>query len=97
MSIPIKLREELSKDPYYKKCCLTGRTDGKIDWHHNLEWQGKNLQEKFAILPVHNDIHQYHRGITSEVKLQLNKIMASRMSEAELDYYSKAVNYRNYL
>jgi len=92
-----KLKAELSQDPFYKKCCLTGRTDGKIDFHHNATFQGKNIQEKFAILPVHEDIHQYHKGITSEVKQKLNKIMAQRMTEEELDYYSKAVDYRKYL
>ena len=61
-----------------------------------MTWQGKNVQEKFAILPVHNSIHQYHNGLTSEVKEQLNRIMVARMSEEQLDYYSKAVNYRKY-
>jgi len=95
--IPPLLREELSQDPFMKRCCITGRTDGKIDFHHNMSWQGKNINEKFAILPVHNDIHQYHKGITHEVKEQLNKIMAQRMTEEELDYYSKVINYRKYL
>ena len=92
--IPIPLRNELEKDPFYKKCCITWRTDGKIDWHHNMTWGGKNLQEKFAILPVHNDIHQYHRKITSEVKEKLNWVMVNRMSEDELSYYSKAIDYK---
>jgi len=70
---------------------------GKIDWHHNMTWQGKNVQEKFAILPVHNSIHQYHNGLTSEVKEKLNRIMVSRMTEEQLDYYSKAVNYKRFL
>jgi len=95
--IPPKLREDLSNDPFMKKCCITGRTDGKIDWHHNMTWQGKNVQEKFAILPVHNSIHQYHNGLTSEVKEKLNRIMVSRMTEEQLDYYSKAVNYKRFL
>ena len=95
--IPPLLKEELSKDPFMKKCCITGRTDGKIDWHHAMNFKGQSVQEKFAILPVHNDLHQYHRGLNSEVKLKLNKIMVRRMTEEQLDYYSKAVNYRKYL
>ena len=62
-----------------------------------MTWQGKNVQEKFAILPVHNSIHQYHNGLTSEVKEKLNRIMVSRMTEEQLDYYSKAVNYKRFL
>jgi len=95
--IPPLLREELSQDPFMKRCCITGRTDGKIEFHHNMSWQGKNLNKKFAILPVHNDIHQYHNGLTSEVKEKLNRIMVNRMSEEELDYYSKVVQYRKYI
>lgn len=91
--IPPELREELNRDPFYKRCCLTGRTDGKIDWHHNMLWKGKSLQKKFAILPVHISIHQYHKGLTSEVKEKLNWIMVNRMTPEELDYYSKVVSY----
>jgi len=95
--IPKKLLNEILEDKFYKKCCLTGKPYGKIDWHHNMTWQGKNVQEKFAILPVHNSIHQYHNGLTSEVKEKLNRIMVSRMTEEQLDYYSKAVNYKRFL
>jgi len=95
--IPKKLLNEILEDKFYKKCCLTGKSYGKIDWHHNMTWQGKNVQEKFAILPVHNSIHQYHNGLTSEVKEKLNRIMVSRMTEEQLDYYSKAVNYKRFL
>jgi len=28
--IPPKLREDLSNDPFMKKCCITGRTDGRF-------------------------------------------------------------------
>ncbi len=91
--IPVKLRKELSEDKFYKKCCITGRTDGKIDFHHNLIFAGKQVQEKFAILPVHESIHKYHNGLTTEVKEKLNWIMLSRATNKELLKYSKAVNY----
>jgi len=94
--IPKPLLKEILEDKFYKKCCLTGKIYGKIDLHHNLIFAGKQVQEKFAILPLHNSIHQYHNGLTSEVKEKLNRIMVSRMTEAQLDYYSKAVNYRQY-
>ena len=95
--IPKKLLNEILEDKFYKKCCLTGKSYGKIDFHHNLIFAGKQVQEKFAILPVHNSIHQYHNGLTSEVKEKLNRIMVSRMTEEQLDYYSKAVNYKRFL
>ena len=91
--IPKKLLNEILEDKFYKKCCRTGKPYGKIDFHHNLIFAGKQVQEKFAILPVHNSIHQYHNGLTSEVKEKLNWIMVNRMSDVELNYYSKAVDY----
>ncbi|HLN19161.1 MAG TPA: hypothetical protein VK255_03255 [Patescibacteria group bacterium] len=51
--IPSKLRKELSKDPYYNKCCLTGFTRFKIDWHHCFEFKGAQINEKWNILPVY--------------------------------------------
>jgi len=91
--IPRELREELSKDPFYKRCCLTGRNDKKIDFHHALEWKGRQVQERFCILPIIIDIHQYHQGITKEVKEKLDWIWLNRATDEELLYYSKAENY----
>lgn len=87
--IPKKLRDELANDPYYKKCCLSGVMNEKIDWHHNFNYASKNINEKWCILPVANSIHQYHQGITSEVKEKLNWIMYNRATDEELKKYSK--------
>jgi len=95
--IPKKLLNDILCDPFYKRCCITGEASGKIDFHHNLIFAGKQVQEKFAILPVHNSIHQYHMGITSDIKEELNKIMASRMTEEELNLYSKVIDYRKFI
>jgi hypothetical protein len=89
MAIPVKLREELAADPFYKKCCLTGTMSGKVDFHHNLIYAGRQVQEKWCILPVANSIHQYHQGITSEVKEKLKWIMYNRATDEELKKYSK--------
>ena len=90
MAIPLKLREELATDPYYKKCCLTGTMSEKIDWHHNFNFAGKNINENWCILPLANSIHQYHKGITSDVKEKLNWIMYNRADDETLKRYSKA-------
>lgn len=79
--IPEKLREQLSVDRYYNKCCLTGNTLEKIDWHHNFQYGGKQINEWWCILPVKQSIHQYHQGITSEVKERLDFIMINRFLE----------------
>ena len=60
----------------------------KVDWHHNMTWRGRQLQEKFAILPlakrVHDDI-AYH-------KEECDWIMLNRADEATLKKYSRAEN-----
>lgn len=94
MPIPPKLREELSQDPFMQKCCLTGRSDEKVEWHHALAFGGKSVQEKFCILPVTVSIHQYHQGITKEVKEKLDWIWLNRASDEEIQRYSKAENYQ---
>ena len=55
VGIPQRLKEEMKADPYYQKCCLTGikKKDGfKLDWHHAWEYSGRQIQEKWAIMPI---------------------------------------------
>jgi hypothetical protein len=90
--IPKKLRDEMEADPFYTKCCITGVPAGiaKIDWHHNLIFAGKQVQEKFAILPLTKEVHDN----IVKYKERCNWIMVNKMSEAELDKYSKVFNWR---
>lgn len=88
--IPPKLREEMSQDPFYKKCCITGQTSGKIDWHHNLTFGGKRQNEKFCILPLAKEVHDkiaYYKELC-------DWIMWNRANESEIQRYSKAINYQ---
>lgn len=89
--IPPELREEMSQDPFYKKCCVTGAY-GKIEWHHNLIFGGKQVNEKFCILPLAKEIHD---------KIELYKekcdwIMLNRATDEELTRHSKAIDYKAY-
>jgi len=52
--IPIKLKEEMAADPYYK-CCVRwreGTCSGRITWEHCWLYAGKQIQEKWAIIPL---------------------------------------------
>lgn len=88
--IPPKLREEMSNDPFYKKCCVTGTSTGKIDWHNNLIFGGKQVQAKFCILPLAKSIHDH----ILEYKEICDWIMWSRATDQEVALYSKAENYK---
>lgn len=58
--IPQKLKEEILADDYYKKCCLTGIINDKIDWHHAWQYAGKQINEKWAIMPIWWRKHAYY-------------------------------------
>ena len=87
--IPPSLREEMENDPFYKRCCITFTSSEKIDWHHNLIFGGKQVNEKFCILPLAKSIHDN----IVKYKEQCDWIMWSRASDEEIRRYSKAENY----
>ena len=91
--IPLKLRDEMESDSFYKQCCITGRNDEKIEWHHNLIYGGQQVNEKFCILPLTDWVH---REIVKH-KQKCDWIMWSRASEQEIEKYSKATNYKREL
>ena len=90
--IPPKLRQELSDDPFYSKCCISGISKNavKIDWHHNLIFGGKQVNEKFCILPLADFVH---RNIVKH-KEKCNWIMWNRASDQEIERFSKATDYK---
>jgi len=94
--IPLKLKQEMGEDPFYKQCCITGQRDEKIEFHHNFIWAGKQLNEKWCILPLSKSIHDQ----INTFKDQCDCVMLNRASDETLKKYSKAVDLirkRNYL
>lgn len=97
-TIPLKLREELNKDPEYGYCCITGKRgtcEDPIEWHHNLKFAGSNVQERFCILPILQSIH--FRADNIQVRETLDRAMIFRDTENKLFDpmgYGKAVNWR---
>jgi diadenosine tetraphosphatase ApaH/serine/threonine PP2A family protein phosphatase len=98
-AISLKVKKQILADPFYERCCITGLSanEAKIDWHHNLKYAGKQVNEKWAILPLAShyqgkSFHQYHEGITPEVQERLDWIMLNRATEEELRKYSKCVD-----
>lgn len=90
--IPDALRAEMEADPYYQRCCISGvhKTVEKIDWHHNLIFAGKQVNEKWAILPLATSLHD--RISDPDIKAKCDWIMLNRAEGSTLVRYSKAVN-----
>jgi len=89
-AIPQRLKRELEQDPWYKRCCITGRTQEKIEWHHNFIFAGRQVNEKWCILPLSKPIHD--REKEKEIKMKLNWIMINRADDETLKKYSKAMD-----
>lgn len=91
--IPPKLKAEMAADPFYLRCCVTGEFGTRydpIEWHHNLIYGGKQVQEKFAILPLKRSLHAQANAKT--LRDRLNWVMLSRATWGQLQQYSKAVD-----
>jgi len=79
MSIPKPLLEEILADPYYEECArrFEGNCQGRVTFEHAWIYAGKQIQEKWAIIPIceyHHDVGQFQdRG-------QLDKHENQRLS-----------------
>lgn len=64
--IPSGLRQELSLDPYYEFCARqNAQCAGRITWEHALIYAGRQIQERFAIIPLcafHHSVNEFQDG-----------------------------------
>ncbi len=74
-NMPVKLRKELAADPEYRVCILkSAECDGRITFQHAVIYAGKQVQERFAILPmcVRHHLGDLHDG-TRDRKMALGR------------------------
>jgi hypothetical protein len=95
--IPPKLLEEMLSDPYYSKCARKkeGNCKGRVTLEHALIFAGKQVNEKYAIVPIcayHHEVDQYQDGGGMNKELHV-AIALSRASDLELRMISKAIDY----
>lgn len=106
-NMPPALRKECADDPQYKIClrhqalndhvCRPDPVTGKlIEWEHALIFAGKQVQKKFAIIPICWYVHRGD-GLVKEINewLALN-----RATDEEIRSISKVIDYtrkREYL
>lgn len=97
--IPPKLRKEIDNDPFYKTCCLYGHKEhiceGRVTMEHSLIYAGKQVQEKYAIIPVcarGQEVDQFQDAHTMNKELNV-WVALNRATDEELKKISKAVDY----
>ena len=70
-NMPPKLREELSEDPEYKICARAGSDcHGRITFEHALTYVGRQIQERFAILPL-CEWHHLENGLDKRWNIKM--------------------------
>lgn len=85
-NIPGPLRAELAEDPYYKICARVDfDCSGRITWEHAHYYAGKQIQERWAIIPL-CVYHHLGPGLNKE----LNQAIAlARASDEDLAKYPR--------
>jgi len=81
-AIPKDVVERLTKDKFMQVCCISGKTP--VQWHHNLIYAHRAVQEWWAILPLHKDVHDI--ADRKDIKRELNQIMKKRAGAAIKKY-----------
>ena len=98
--IPEKLKKEMAADPYYSVCARSGlhghTCDGSITWEHVLIYSGRQLNERWAIIPLCEKAHSvnnYQDG--GDLNKEINVWIAlNRASEEDLASISKVIDYK---
>lgn len=98
--IPPKIRKQIDTDPFYKICALTNQHDhvcaGRITIDHSIIYQGKQLQEIWALTPVcerGHGVDSYAGSDTARLREMRLWVSLNRADQKDLIRISKAVNY----
>lgn len=102
-NMPAKLRRECADDPQYATClrqtalhdhfCQPDPRNGKmIEWEHAIIHAGKQVQEKWAVIPICWYVHRGD-GLVKEINVWL---ALNRATDEELRRHSRAIDYIRY-
>ena len=87
-AIPENMKREILANPFYKVCCLKDEDcKGRIEWHHNFIYAGRQVNEIWAILPL----CVFHHGLEKwkQIGDKLDFIMMTRMTEQDEEKYPR--------
>lgn len=83
-AIPAKIRRELESDPWMKQCKFPNCTSTNIEWHHATSYQGRQVNEKWAIIPLCKKHHDSQEG-----KYRSELMAICRMTDKDKEKYYK--------
>lgn len=95
--IPERLRAALAADPAYEQCSLQGYglCDGRITWEHVFTFAGRQIQKRWAIIPLcerHHAVGRYADAGTMD-KNRNQWVAVNRATTAQLRAASKGMDY----
>lgn len=80
--IPQALKDEMEADPWMHRCARAGpECSGRVEWEHVFLYQGRQLNERWAIIPL---CKHHHRGDGLD-KRENERIALARITTAELE------------
>ena len=80
--MPIKLREKLANDPYYKKCVREDEDcDGRITWEHVFYFRSRQINERWCVIPI-CEAHHYDKVFD---KRENERIALARATDEDFD------------
>ena len=85
--ISARTRAALLSDTRMKSCCLCRESGGKIEWHHNLIYAGRQADAPWTILPLCVECHA--GADKTETKEKLDYIMLNAATAEDLAMYPK--------
>ena len=83
--IPEKLREEMSEDPFMKKCVFTGE-EQNVSWEHCWIYARNQIQEKWAIVPLRRDLNV---NMQADVKEYCQWVSINRATDEDFRKYTR--------
>lgn len=84
--IPKKLRDELAADPFMKQCLRLqeGTCKGRITWEHAWSYANRQINEKWAIVPL----CEHHHFV--DLKKHIGQLASlNRATKEDLAKYSR--------
>jgi len=95
--IPEHLRKEIETDPFYRQCSRwrDGGCDGRITIEHTIIFASRQLNEKFALIPLceyHHAVNLYLDGKGLDKRKNV-WIALNRATDEEIKRISVGINY----
>lgn len=77
--IPSKLKNQILEDDYYRRCARQDQfCEGRITWEHCFVYAGKQVNEKWAIIPL-----CWHHHLGKGLDKAVNRAIAIARATAE--------------